>query len=308
MQIRSKLNKDSKSFWKEVSALMGRAGGTLDEMEINGHLTDDDVQKIADSFIKFFLEKERENTGNYENEEWNVLLRKWQRPNQENVSVVPLSKEEVTRAFARLSNKKSAGLDAIPGFLLKSLSPTLINPITSLFNSILSTNQIPPVWKLLGNFRPVSNLISLAKLFELCLLARLEMFDLDELMGTSQHGFRAHHSTTSAAASIVNRIAEHMDMKQTVLCYSADLTAAFDLLRKEVEIMIRKGIPIYLVICQEKKGMFKCKTECHVCVRLSWDVCKAAYLVLFFSIYIPVTLPTLYIPGLQLRMRMTCTW
>jgi len=48
---------------------------------------------------------------------------------------------------------------------------------------------------------------------------------------------------------VVSKISEHLDNKDTVICYSADLTAAFDLLRKETlaEIMVSKGISIHLI-------------------------------------------------------------
>jgi len=95
----------------------------------------------------------------------------------------------------------------------------------------------------------VSNLSSLAKLFELCVLGRFENLDLDEVLGRSQHGFRKCHGTDTAVSTVVSHLSKSLSVGKRVICYSADLTAAFDLLRKEVlvEIMVKKQIPTYLI-------------------------------------------------------------
>jgi len=42
----------------------------------------------------------------------------------------------------------------------------------------------------MSNSRPVSNLNSIAKIFELCLLQRLEDFDMDYMVSDTQHGIQ----------------------------------------------------------------------------------------------------------------------
>jgi len=63
-------------------------------------------------------------------------------------------------------------------------------------------------------------------------------------MGSSQHGFRSGHGTNTALSTLVSKISYEVVSKKKVLCYSADLTAAFDLLQKEIraDISIKKGI------------------------------------------------------------------
>jgi len=48
-----------------------------------------------------------------------------------------------------------------------------------------------------------------------------------------QHGFRGNHGTVTACLEIQSHVATAMDNKMFVLMYSADMSAAFDLLRKE---------------------------------------------------------------------------
>jgi len=258
-KIRSKLSKNTKDFWKEVGAIMGKSNVGIERLEIEGKHVED-KQAIAETFIDFFLKKVKDNIGDYSPKCWRDVcngLKVTEYDQWEDFSL-----EEVSAAFSRLSNKKSSGMDAIPGFILKELMPTLLIPVRVLFNRIAETKLILEIWKIaritpvlkkgsqsnVNNYRPVSNLNSLAKLFELCVLARMECLDLDKLMGRSQHGFRPNHSTNTAVSTVISEISEHLDNKDTVICYSADLTAAFDLLRKETlaEIMVSKGISIHL--------------------------------------------------------------
>jgi len=63
-------------------------------------------------------------------------------------------------------------------------------------------------------------------------------------MGSFQHGFRSGHGTDTALSTLVSKISDEVVSKKKVLCYSADLTNAFDLLQKEIlaDILIKKGI------------------------------------------------------------------
>jgi len=81
-------------------------------------------------------------------------------------------------------------------------------------------------------YRPISNLDSLSKLYEKMIMERLNQFkDID---GSFQHGFRANRSTTTAMLEIQDFISGSLDSGKIVGSYSLDLSAAFDLLRPEI--------------------------------------------------------------------------
>lgn len=209
--------------------------------------------RIADHFINFFTSKVDVLIGDYSPD----LISFDNIPDFELFSV-----NEVTSAFSKLSNKKSAGMDAISGFFLKIFVTQLVPYLVHLFNLIAVKGQIPNLWKVakiipvhkkgdtktFGNYRPVSNLLSVAKVFELCLLERMLRLDEDALFGSFQHGFRRGHSTTTAVVDLINEITTQREDGKLVAVYSADLTAAFDVLRKEIliPILIKKGFPLYL--------------------------------------------------------------
>jgi len=72
---------------------------------------------------------------------------------------------------------------------------------------------------------------------------------MDGLVSVSQHGFRKNHSTDTAICELISTVVTSLESKNVVGIYSADLTAAFDLLRKEilVETLIKREVPGYLI-------------------------------------------------------------
>ncbi len=53
-----------------------------------------------------------------------------------------------------------------------------------------------------------------------------------ELDGPHQHGLKARHSTTSAILDVQKEIVRRLDNDQDCMVHSVDLSAAFDMLRK----------------------------------------------------------------------------
>ena len=164
----------------------------------------------------------------------------------------------------QLKRSKAQGFDEIPGCVIKDLGDLLILPFCWLFNSISVHRDIPKAWKiskfipvlkkgnpkLVSNYRPVSNISSVCKVFEPCVLNRLlSEIGPDRLFGSHQHGFYPSRSTMTACLSVQDFISQCLDNNKTVLLYSADLSAAFDMLRSEslVDVLIKLNINPNLV-------------------------------------------------------------
>jgi len=156
-------------------------------------------------------------------------------------------------ALKYFKTKMSTGPDGLPMRLVKFYAQKRPLEMLRVFNKILKegfpdtwrTARVTPVpkkgdLKNIENYRPVSNLSSVSKLFERCVLHRLMALpNYDALLGDHQHGFRPNHSTTSCLLQLKDEVCEQLDLKQTVLAYSLDLSAAFDMLRPDtfVELM-----------------------------------------------------------------------
>lgn len=165
-----------------------------------------------------------------------------------------------------LKKKNSNGYDRVPMYLIADLWPTIRSITSSLFKKIENQNYIPQKWKIGRiiplhkkgekdngtNYRPITNLCTLAKVFEKTIQSHLN--NLQSLTGVNlftdnQHGFTKNKSTISASMSIKRKIVKALDQNNVAALISLDLSAAFDvvnhdLLIKRLTIM---GIPDSLV-------------------------------------------------------------
>ena len=142
---------------------------------------------------------------------------------------------------------------------IKDCAEELAPVLKFIYDKVSLFAQMPSQWKLAKivplhkkdkknnpeNYRPISLLCSLGKVYEKCLLNVMSTTFGDSLPSSFQHGFRKNHSTTTAALTVQNFIAKALDNKKKVIVVSTDMSAAFDLLDKEVLLprMRKLGIP-----------------------------------------------------------------
>ena len=177
-----------------------------------------------------------------------------------------ITENSVLECLISLKTKTCYGYDRIPLKVLKDGAQALYKPITVLLHNIYETKIFPEQWlisriipihkkgnkKQTENYRPISNLCSLTKIFEKLMLSRiLEVEEKAEesLTGDCQHGFKKNRSTTTAGLSIQSKLARLLDNNNFVTMASLDLSSAFDvvdheLLYRRLEIM---GIPNDLI-------------------------------------------------------------
>lgn len=104
-------------------------------------------------------------------------------------------------------------------------------------------------FSLINNYRPISNLSSLSKAFERCIVAKLRKIDHDLLFGPNQHAYKPFSSTTTACLTIQDYLATNLDLGKIVLLYTIDLSSAFDVLRPSLMVknLIELGVDKTLV-------------------------------------------------------------
>ena len=108
--------------------------------------------------------------------------------------------------------------------------------ITGIFPSALKLAKVIPLHKkdstvLMDNYRPVSLLTSISKVFEKVAHIQLsEYFVKNKLFFSSQYGFREDHSTELATLELVDHLNSEMDKKKYPFAIFMDLSKAFDTL------------------------------------------------------------------------------
>ena len=150
----------------------------------------------------------------------------------------------------KLKNKNSSGNDEISNKLLKAIGNELSKPLTIIISQCLLTRIFPdllkiakvkPLFKrgdtaLLNNYRPISLLPTISKVFERVMYSQLyAYFNDNNLMSEQQYGFRAQHSL--ASVKLVDHIIKQMDNRyetKTPVAIFCDLSKAFDCLNFDI--------------------------------------------------------------------------
>ncbi len=145
--------------------------------------------------------------------------------------------------------KNSSGHDNISSRLLKQMAPIIHSALCLIINQSINTGIFPNSLKLaivkplfkkdsehsFGNYRPISLLTTISKVFERVIFDQLyEYMTINNLFINSQYGFRKKHSTELAALEFVDRIAKDMDKNKVPLSIFIDLSKAFDTLDHKI--------------------------------------------------------------------------
>ena len=161
-------------------------------------------------------------------------------------------------AIYRTKKHRAPGPDGIPAEFFKLLDPKSREFILELFNSWFSGEQKVPseaqlakvilIHKkgnpaLFENYRPISLLNNLLKIYARILKARLEA-GMEQELNNTQYGFRASCST-SYPIHIIRRALEKAEREGSELhCLALDWKMAFDRLKQG---QIRKALEKYSV-------------------------------------------------------------
>jgi hypothetical protein len=149
----------------------------------------------------------------------------------------------------KLTPKTSCGFDGISTKLVKTIKIALLGPITLIINQMLHNGIFPdklkiakiiPIYKkddetLFTNYRPISLLPAISKIFEKVIFNQLyQYFQEKKMFYTSQYGFRTEHSTEFASLELVDRVLVDMDKMKTPINIFLDLSKAFDTLDHKI--------------------------------------------------------------------------
>ena len=138
-----------------------------------------------------------------------------------------MTEEEVSDLIdSTLKEGKSTGPNSLPTSLLKLVKNNISKPLSKILNKSFETGSFPDLFKIAKvipvfkkgskldctNYRPISLLSNISKLFEKAMHGRLYSF-LNKFNCLYQHqfGFRHKHSTTQALIEITENIRKALD-------------------------------------------------------------------------------------------------
>ena len=169
-----------------------------------------------------------------------------------------VTRDEVISVIQKFAPKKSAGHDFISTNLLKEISTLIAEPLSLIINHSLRTGIFPsklkiakviPLHKknekdLLDNYRPISLLLSISKVFERIVYNQLYSYlTTNGILFKSQFGFRKSHSTETAAIELTDTLLQNLDNGEIPIAIFLDLSKAFDTL--DHAILLKKKLEHY---------------------------------------------------------------
>mgnify|MGYP001553100430 CR=1 FL=1 len=231
-----------KKTWDIIKEVIGNRKRThaIDEMKINEHICND-KQKIADSFNDYFINIGPDLANNIPPSDGHYLDFMGN-SNTNSLFLTPITQLEVHNCLTKL--KRSApGNDELTPSIIKQISEFISAPLAHVFNLCFEQSVVPdelkiarvtPIPKsgdlsLVQNYRPISILPVLSKIFEKILYNRVYSFlQENNILSENQFGFRKGYSTEMALSSFVEKITTSLDKGQHTIGVFLDLKKAFD--------------------------------------------------------------------------------
>lgn len=156
-------------------------------------------------------------------------------------AIDPINEHEIARHIKRLKSEKSPGPDKITNEALKLGASILVPYLTKLFNLIVEQEQIPKQWCSsyiillykkgnpldINNYRPISLLSTIYKLFSSIILSRISP-DIDKNQPIEQAGFRPHYSTMNHIHVAEQIIEKYKEFNMPLYIAFVDYYKAFD--------------------------------------------------------------------------------
>ena len=161
----------------------------------------------------------------------------------------PCTIHEIRRLINSLPNKTSSGHDDISNKLLKEICEPILPALDYIVNESLKLGEFPTVMKLaevvplfksgkseiVGNYRPISLLMTISKVLEKVVYNRVYRFLVDTgQIYECQYGFRSQHSCEHAIGQLVGHVIKNLELKKDMISVFLDLSKAFDSLQHDI--------------------------------------------------------------------------
>ena len=202
---------------------------------INGNEVVTDDQKMASILNEHFCSIFSEDDGNNHNFTT--------QPPEELLTDMNITMKMVKDKIEQLKPRKAPGPDGITNDILKVLKDEVATPIHILFQSSLSTGNVPSQWRVAkvvpmfkkgakgkaGNYRSLSLTCQVGKVFESILRDVItDHLLINCLINPSQHGFMPNRSCQTNLLEFLDKVLEMLDDNDPVDIVYLDFSRAFD--------------------------------------------------------------------------------
>ena len=249
----NKLNKhfsNPKKYWKVIKELIGDNPNTVyPEYFVHENRLIYQTDDIATHFNNYFINVGRKLAETIPATD-SSCKENLNNPNPKSIYryITPTNEKEVLSYFTLLKNS-AAGWDELNKPVIKSIFHLILPALTHIINVSLSTGEIPlelkiarirPLYKaennhLFSNYRPISILPILSKIFEKIMHNRIYKFlEQHKILYNYQFGFRPSHSTELALSLLGHKITNSFNDNHVTLGIFLDFSKAFDTVNLQI--------------------------------------------------------------------------
>ena len=244
-----RFNTNVKKTWSGIKTFLSnqKSAQTSINLQVDGEIITDQ-KRVANKFNEFFtnigpdLSKQIPES----DLDFTEFLKN---PNNNNMFLSPTDSIEIKSLIQNLDESKSTDIYDTSIKLLKMSSSSLSDAISDIINHSFISGVFPdklkcayvlPVHKAesklsVGNYRPISILPIISKIFEKVVSIRLTNFlKTNDIIFKHQFGFQSGMSTDLAILDIHSKIVEAFENKKFACCVFLDFAKAFDTVNHKI--------------------------------------------------------------------------
>jgi hypothetical protein len=234
---------DSKQKWHNINKLINKNTkdqNTINELIINDENISDSVD-ISNKLNQHFIDIGNRTTADVP---YLTNFRTYLKNKQNtNFKLSSITQNEVLTSINNIKKNSKYPIEEVPSYIYKKVSDEIAYPISIMFSDSLRKGKFPECLKKSkiipkhkggnrldpSNYRPISNLPILSKIFEKIVHKKLISFLIKHnSLNNHQHGFLTGRSTDDALHSFLNNIYKGLDRRENIIAVYLDLAKAFD--------------------------------------------------------------------------------
>ena len=238
-------NNSSKALWSTFGKILNSKKIKHNKVAslLSNGVSQTDPQTMSETFNKFFSEIGGKLAQNFSNENNSDFKKYLGNSSNQSMYLFNTTEFEILEIIKSLKNTKSTGYDDFSTKFIKLSAPLIAKDLAKIFNLAISTGVYPdnlkiakviPIFKKgdqtsVNNYRPISILSPINKIFEKILYSRLiKYIDKSNILYKYQFGFRKNHSTEHALIELVDQIRYNIGGNKMTCGIFIDLSKAFD--------------------------------------------------------------------------------